>query len=40
MVRATTYVKTHNRLGRIYLAAVMPFHRLIVPAMMNGLQVK
>lgn len=32
---ATTLVRTHNRLGRVYLAAVMPFHRAIVPAMLN-----
>lgn len=32
---ATTLVKTHNRLGRIYLATIMPFHRAIVPAMLN-----
>lgn len=31
---ATTYVRTHNRGGRLYLAAVKPFHRLIVPAML------
>lgn len=27
---ATTVVHCHNRLGRWYLAAIMPFHRLIV----------
>lgn len=31
---ATTLVRTHNRLGRTYLAAVLPFHRRIVPAVM------
>ena len=30
-VTATTLVKTHNWLGRTYLAIIMPFHRLIVP---------
>lgn len=25
----TTVVHTHNRLGRLYLAAILPFHRLI-----------
>lgn len=30
-IAATTLVKTHNFLGRAYLAAVMPFHKLIVP---------
>jgi hypothetical protein len=33
-VTATTFVRTRNRLGRLYLAAVKPFHRLIVPAML------
>lgn len=34
-VTATTLVKTHNRLGTIYLAAILPFHRIIVPAMLR-----
>ena len=34
-VTATTLVLTHNLLGRIYLAIIKPFHRLIVPAMMR-----
>jgi hypothetical protein len=33
-VMATTFVRTRNRLGRLYLAAVKPFHRVIVPAML------
>ncbi|GAA4123833.1 DUF2867 domain-containing protein [Aminobacter aganoensis] len=33
-VSATTLVRPHNRFGRIYLAVVMPFHRIIVPAML------
>jgi hypothetical protein len=33
-VVATTLVRTHNVLGRIYLAIVLPFHRRIVPSMM------
>ncbi|WP_338105713.1 DUF2867 domain-containing protein [Microvirga tunisiensis] len=32
-VTATTFVHTRNRLGRLYLTAVKPFHRVIVPAM-------
>jgi hypothetical protein len=34
-VTVTTLVKTHNLFGRIYLATIMPFHRLIVPAMLR-----
>ncbi|KFG67618.1 hypothetical protein JH26_21885 [Microvirga sp. BSC39] len=33
-VTATTFVRTRNRLGRIYLVAVKPFHRVIVKAML------
>jgi Protein of unknown function (DUF2867) len=33
-VTASTVVKTHNLLGRLYLAFVKPFHRIIVPAML------
>ena len=29
-VTATTLVLTHNMLGRVYLAVILPFHRLIV----------
>ncbi len=34
-VTATTLVKTHNLLGRTYLAVIMPFHRLVVQAMLR-----
>lgn len=34
-VTATTLVLTHNWLGRTYLAIVMPFHRLVVRAMLR-----
>jgi hypothetical protein len=34
-VTATTLVRTHNRLGRCYLAAIMPFHRLVVKTMLR-----
>lgn len=37
-VSAMTLVETHNLLGRVYLALVKPFHRLIVPAMLAQLQ--
>jgi hypothetical protein len=33
-VTATTVVKTHNLLGRAYLAFVLPFHRVIVKTML------
>jgi hypothetical protein len=38
-VTATTLVRTHNAFGRIYLAVIMPFHRLIVPAMLRKIVV-
>ena len=34
-VTATTLVLTHNLLGRTYLAIILPFHRLIVRAMLR-----
>jgi len=34
-VTATTLVKTHNLLGRTYLATIMPFHRLIARKMVR-----
>ena len=34
-VTATTLVKTHNWLGRTYLAIIAPFHRLIVPTLLR-----
>jgi hypothetical protein len=34
-ISATTLVKTNNLLGRIYLTIIMPFHRMIVPAMLR-----
>ncbi|EGP09001.1 hypothetical protein CSIRO_1162 [Bradyrhizobiaceae bacterium SG-6C] len=36
-VSATTLVKTNNLLGRIYLTIIMPFHRIIVPAMLRNI---
>jgi hypothetical protein len=34
-VTATTLVKTHNWLGRAYLAIILPFHRLVVRTMLR-----
>ena len=34
-VTATTLVLTHNWLGRTYLKIIMPFHRLVVRAMLQ-----
>ena len=34
-ISATTAVKPNNLFGRIYLAIVTPFHRVIVPAMLS-----
>jgi hypothetical protein len=34
-ITATTLVLTHNRLGRTYLAIILPFHRLIVRALLR-----
>ena len=34
-VTATTVVLTHNLLGRVYLAVIMPFHRLVVRALLR-----
>lgn len=36
-VIASTLVRTHNRLGRTYLATIMPFHRLVVRGMLGRL---
>lgn len=35
LVTLTTIVRTHNRFGRIYLAAIMPFHKLVVRSLMK-----
>ncbi len=34
-VTATTLVLTHNLLGRIYLTIILPFHRLVVRALLR-----
>ncbi len=36
IVGVTTLIRRHNTLGRIYLAAVMPFHKVIVPTLLTG----
>jgi Protein of unknown function (DUF2867) len=38
-VTATTLVKTHNLFGRLYLAVILPFHRLIVPTMLRNVAI-
>lgn len=34
-VTSTTLVRTHNLLGRTYLALIVPFHKLVVRSMMG-----
>jgi len=34
-ITLTTAVRTHNRIGRTYLALIMPFHKLIVRSMVR-----
>jgi hypothetical protein len=34
-ITVTTLVLTHNLLGRVYLAIILPFHRLIARAMLR-----
>ena len=34
-ITLTTAVATHNRIGRAYLALIMPFHKLIVRSMVQ-----
>lgn len=36
-IRCATWVRPHNRLGRAYLATVLPFHRLILRNAMRRL---
>ncbi|MGB3554492.1 MAG: DUF2867 domain-containing protein [Jannaschia sp.] len=35
-VRMTTLVRRHNALGQLYLAAITPFHKAIVSAVLKG----
>jgi Protein of unknown function (DUF2867) len=39
-VTATTLVRTHNRLGRAYLAVITPFHRLVVRSMLRRIDAR
>jgi hypothetical protein len=39
-ITLTTAVATHNRIGRSYLALIMPFHKLIVRSMVKQLAEK
>lgn len=39
-ITLTTAVATHNALGRIYLALIMPFHKLIVRSMVKQMAAK
>lgn len=34
-ITVTSVVKTHNRLGRVYLMIIMPFHRLLARTMLS-----
>lgn len=34
-ITGTTLIRTHNPLGRAYLTVVLPFHHIIVPAMLR-----
>ncbi|KQW56333.1 DUF2867 domain-containing protein [Ensifer sp. T173] len=36
IIGMTTLIRRHNTLGRVYLAAVMPFHKVIVPTLLAG----
>lgn len=36
-ITLTTAVRTHNRLGRVYLAVIMPFHKLIIRSLLRRL---
>ncbi len=39
-VTATTLVRLNNRFGRVYLTAIMPFHKAIVRTMLKGMAVR
>lgn len=35
LITLTTIVRTHNRVGRLYLVVIMPFHKLIVRSLLK-----
>lgn len=39
-ITLTTAVATHNRMGRAYLALIMPFHKLIVRSMVRQMAMR
>lgn len=39
-ITLTTAVATHNRIGRVYLMLIMPFHKLIVRSMMRQMAMR
>lgn len=40
MITVSTIVRTHNRLGRIYLVLAMPFHKLVVRSLLTRVAAK
>ncbi len=40
MITVSTIVRTHNRLGRIYPAAAIPFHKLVVRSLLTRVAAK
>lgn len=37
LLTVSTLVKIHNNLGRLYMFAIKPFHKIIVPAITKGI---
>lgn len=40
LITLTTIVRTHNRWGRVYLAVIMPFHRMVVRSLLKRIAEK
>lgn len=40
LITVSTIVRIHNRMGRAYLAVIMPFHRLIVRSLLKRIAAK